>query len=471
MNSASPHQGRVVELEVTDLTLAGEGIGRHGGEVVFVPDLLPGERGRVRLHHRHRRHWSAQLLERVSRSPHRRTPPCTVASRCGGCTLQHLDDGRQREWKRSQVAQALERIGGLRVAVEPLLAPASGLGYRNKALVPLDRAGDGRLRAGFYQRGSHTIVDMDRCPVLDPRLDRLLPLLKQELDDQGWPADVDRSHGGGLRHLGLRIGTRTGQVLVLLISSHDNLPELQQLADRWRTRWPQIVGVLLNLQPEPSNAILGPETRTISGCSWLEEHFAGLSLRIGADTFFQVNTVQAERVAGLLEDALGPVPGPAAGPPSTLIDAYCGIGTFALPLARSPERCPGGVLGLEQSERSVGQANANALRNGLEGTARFEACDVAERLPDLLAGAPPGSVDLVLDPPRRGLEAALCSAIAAHPPRRLAYISCNPATLARDLQRISSGSDLQIRSVQPIDFFPQTTHVECLALLTRADGP
>jgi 23S rRNA (uracil1939-C5)-methyltransferase len=265
--------------------------------------------------------------------------------------------------------------------------------------------------------------------------------------------DVNLSGGGGLRHLALRVGFHSGEVLITLVSSHERLPGLEALAQAWQERWPELVGVGLNLQPHASNVVLGPETRCISGRPWLRERFAGIELQIGADTFFQVNTPQAERLVPLLASFFRP----AADRP--LLDAYCGIGTFSLPLAAAGSP----VLGLESHATSVQQARANAERNQLEA-ARFELADVAAVLADRLQGMS----GLLVDPPRKGLSPESMQAILNTPPPQLAYISCNPATLARDLGLLCAEGTYQLQRVQPVDFFPQTSHVECVALLQRA---
>ncbi|MFM7676574.1 MAG: 23S rRNA (uracil(1939)-C(5))-methyltransferase RlmD [Synechococcus sp.] len=452
--------GQTLRLEAVDLGLAGEGIARQDGAVVFVPGLLPGEAAEVRIEHRARRSYRGRVLELLTPSPERRRPPCILAERCGGCTLQHLGDAAQAAWKARQVREVLRRIGGVAAEPRPILAAADPLGYRNKALLPLQRQPDGRLRAGYYRPGSHRIVNLNHCPVLDPRLDELIEPLKADLEASGWPADPDLAGEPGLRHLGLRLGHHSGEVLLLLVAAHDELAGLETLARRWMERWPQVVGVALNLQPERTNRVLGPTTYPLQGREFLEERFAGVRLRIGADTFFQVNTVQAEQVVPLLQKALAPLP--ASG--STLVlDAYCGIGTYSLPLAALGFS----VHGLEQHPGSVAQAVANAERNGLASQARFTAATVGEVLAEHL----PQASALFVDPPRKGLEPPALAAVLACPPPRMLYLSCDPATLARDLAALCGAEGpYQPEWIQPIDFFPNTTHVETLAVLRRRDS-
>jgi 23S rRNA (uracil1939-C5)-methyltransferase len=445
--------GEVLELCIDDLTHEGHGVARHQGHVIFVPAALPGDRVRMRIIGTRRRHLLGRLEAITAASPQRRRPPCMLADHCGGCSLQAYRDAAQQAWKQAHVSQCLLRLGGLVQELRPLLAAAQPRGYRNRAVIPLERLEDGRLRAGYYRRGSHQIVNMNHCPVLDPRLDALIPSLKADLEATGWP--VDR-HGHGLRHVALRIGERSGELLITLIAASGDLPGLESLAQAWMERWPTVVGVCLNRQPQPSNVLFGAETQVIAGRGWVLEHFADLELRIAADTFFQVNTSQAERLVPLLSEALGPANG-------LLLDAYCGIGTFGLPMAARGWN----VLGLEQHPGAIALANSNALHNGLGQRARFEIGAVADCLGDLLGAASP-VMALLVDPPRKGLEPAVLDAVQRNPPARMAYLSCDPATLARDLDQLC-GPDgpYRIAWIQPIDFFPNTSHVECLTAMTR----
>ncbi|MEB3169145.1 MAG: 23S rRNA (uracil(1939)-C(5))-methyltransferase RlmD [Synechococcaceae cyanobacterium] len=453
MGQAESSGGTTLELGIDDLTREGDGVARHQGQVIFVPTALPGDRVRLRLIGKRRRQLLGRLEAITTASPDRRRPPCILANHCGGCSLQAYRDAAQQAWKQSHVAQCLQRLGGLMPPLRPLLAAADPLGYRNRAVIPLERLADGRLRAGYYRRGSHRIVNMNHCPVLDPRLDALIAPLKADLEAAGWP--VDR-HGLGLRHLALRIGQRSGELLITLIASDLDLPGLAPLAQQWMARWPDLVGVCLNRQPQPGNVLFGAETRVIAGRGWLLERFADLELRIAADTFFQVHTAQAERVVPLLREALGPASG-------LLLDIYCGIGTFSLPLAANGWS----VLGLELQASAIALADRNAADNGLQQRARFRVGAAAAALSELLS-AEPAVTALLVDPPRKGLEPAVLAAVRSQPPRRMAYLSCDPATLARDLgQLCGPEGPYQIDWIQPIDFFPNTSHVECLAALTR----
>ncbi|MEB3243987.1 MAG: 23S rRNA (uracil(1939)-C(5))-methyltransferase RlmD [Cyanobacteriota bacterium] len=451
----------LLTLTVDDLTREGQGLGRHQGQVILVDGALPGDLVQVRLIHRGRRHAVGQLLRLLTPSPERRRPPCILADHCGGCTLQHLSDQGQQHWKHTSVAETLRRLGGITTPIQPLWAAPQGLGYRNRAVIPLERDPHGKLRAGYYRRGSHQIVNLNRCPVLDPRLDAMIQPLKADLDATAWPVDRHAGAadpGAGLRHLALRIGRRSGERLLTLIASHSDLPGIEDLAQRWLARWPELVGVTLNLQPEPGNRLFGAHTITIQGRPWLNEPFAGVQLHIGADTFFQVYSEQAEHVVELLLTALGP-------PGGTIVEGYCGIGTFSLPLARAGWT----VLGLEQHGATVALARANAQRNGLNHRCDFRQGDGALLLEDALSQQLPSAV--LVDPPRKGLAPAATAALLRHRPPRILYLSCDPATLARDLKALASEGPYSVIRLQPLDFFPNTSHVETLAQLHLDPNP
>ena len=440
-----------------DLDRDGKGLARWNGWVIVVPDLLPGETAQVQLQQRQRSRWLGRRLKLIRESPARRRPPCILSTDCGGCTLQSLDDRDQSNWKSDQLVETMQRIGGFGVQPELLLdEPHRSMGYRNRALIPLKRGKDGRLRAGYFRSRSHRIVNLNHCPVLDPRLDALISPLKQDLDLAGWPADHDLAEACGLRHLGLRIAHHSGDILITLVSSHDKLPGIRQLAQQWLNRWNAVKGICLNLQPQANNLVLGRETLCLAGDETILERFCGLDLALSSTTFFQVNTPQAERVVRLLcrwltEQLSG----------GTVVDAYCGIGTISLPLARDEFR----VLGLELNTASVEQARRNALNNGLSKRCRFRAGDVADLLRNELSNCDA----LVVDPPRRGLEERVVRTILNEPPAFVAYLSCDPATLARDLKALLAPSGpYHLNRLQPVDFFPQTTHLETLALMSRS---
>ena len=446
-------QGQLVELLITDLNDTGEGVGRLEGRVIFVPDTVTGDRVLVRLVRVKSNYATGKLHQLLEPSPHRIRPKCIVADKCGGCQWQHIDDAYQHLAKHNLIVQALERIGEFTSPpVAPILTGDSSLAYRNKATYPLKRSATGQVQAGYYQKGSHQLINLNQCPVQDSRLNPLLAEIKQDIEQMGWSIYDENRHQGRLRHLSLRIGRHTGEMLLTLISTDWKLQDLEVQAQKWLTRYPKLVGVCLNRNPNRTNAIFGDETRCVVGQPYLREEFAGLEFQLRPETFFQVNTEAAEALLNVIVEQL------ALRGDEVLVDAYCGIGTFTLPLAQRVRQ----ALGIEVQAASVEQGQINAQLNAIANVT-FQAGAVETLLPQL--GITPDVV--LLDPPRKGCDRAVIETLLQTLPEHIVYISCKPATLARDLKLLCQTDDYQLTHVQPADFFPQTPHVECAAFLVR----
>lgn len=441
-------QGSLIEVTVTDLSNSGDGVGRWGDRVVFIPNTVSGDRALVRLVRVKPQYAHGKLMELLDPSPGRIRPRCLVADRCGGCQWQHVNDDYQGQAKREQVINALERIGGFtNPNVAPILTDAP-LGYRNKATYPLGISATGQVQAGYYRQGTHQLVNLNQCPVQDPRLNPLLAQVKQDIAGRGWSIYNEQRHQGRLRHLGLRIGRRTGEMLLTLVTTDLDLDGIEAQAHEWMERYPNLVGVALNHNPKRTNAIFGEPTQIVAGRAYLREIFAGLELHLRPDTFFQINTEAAEALLGVIIEHLN-LQGT-----ETLLDAYCGIGTFTLPLAQRVRQ----AIAIEVQSAAVEQAQQNARLNAINNVT-FYTGRVKSLLPEL------DTPDVVLlDPPRKGCDRAVIERLKLQP-SRLVYVSCNPATLARDLQWLCQNSPYRLDFVQPVDFFPQTAHVECAAFL------
>ncbi|MEL7508760.1 MAG: 23S rRNA (uracil(1939)-C(5))-methyltransferase RlmD [Cyanobacteria bacterium J06554_1] len=452
-NAPRWQQGQVIDLTIDDLSNSGDGVGRWQERVVFVPNTVPGDKLQVRLTRIKPTYGFGKWLTMVEPSPHRVRPACIVADKCGGCQWQAVDYDYQLQAKECQVRSALMRLGGFAtVPMVPILAAPQPLGYRNKATYPLARGPAGGVKAGYYRQGTHQIVNLNRCPIQNEALNPLLVDAKAVIQEKGWSLYNEKKHQGRLRHLALRVGHNTGQTLLTLVTT-GYLPEVKEQAERWLSEHADLVGVCLNVNSKQTNVIFGDETRCLAGQPYLEEIFLDLRLRIQPATFFQVNTAQAEALVQLVLDTLN-LQGN-----ETVIDAYCGIGTLSLPLARHSARC----LGIEAQAEAVAQAKQNAALNGLQNTEFFVGAveDV------LLEIATQRSVDVVvLDPPRKGCDRTVLDALVHINPARIVYMSCNPATLARDLKVLCS-QGYGLKKIQPADFFPQTAHVECVAFLEQ----
>ncbi|MDY6803808.1 MAG: 23S rRNA (uracil(1939)-C(5))-methyltransferase RlmD [Cyanobacteriota bacterium] len=463
------HQGQIVEIEIGDLSDSGEGVGRWEGGVVFVPDTVPGDRLLVKLIRVKPQYATGKVEKLLEPSKQRIRPQCFVADKCGGCQWQQVEYEYQLEAKQNKIVQALQRIAGLDPAsVAPILPSPSPFGYRNKVTYPLGLSGKGQVQAGYYQKSSHRLINLNKCPVQDERLNPLLEFVKQDIQQRRWSIYNEGQDRGILRHLSLRIGRRTGEILLTLIanSSRKNrkreIPGLETQARQWLDRYPELVGIGINYNSSTSNVIFGPETDCVAGRSYLQEVFGGLQFQLRADTFFQVNTEAAEALLETMVEELN-LQGS-----EIIVDAYCGIGTFSLPLAkklqelghRSPTEVQ--IIGLEAQPQAIELAQSNASLNNLTN-ASFHTGKVEKLLPELEV-----KPDIVLlDPPRKGCAPQVLETLRSLQPNCIVYISCKPATLARDLQFLCEGGDYELTKVQPADFFPQTSHVECVAFLRR----
>lgn len=449
-------QGDLLEIAITDLTDTGEGLGRVDNRVVLIPDVVPGDRALVRLVRVKSQYAQGQLHKLLESSPFRIRPHCLVADKCGGCQWQPIDYDYQLQMKRHLVIQNLQRIGGFTdPVVHPVLPSPSPLGYRNKATYPLGLGATGQVKAGYYQKGSHRLINLNQCPVQDPRLNPLLQSIKQDLQKPRWSIYDETKRTGELRHLSLRVGQRTGEILLTLVVTTGNLPGIQEQAQKWLTTYPGLVGVCLNYNPGHHNVILGSRTECVAGRPYLRENFAGLEFHLTSDTFFQINTEVAEDLLNWILQTLN------CQGNETVVDAYCGIGTFTLPLAQKVKK----VLGLEVQETAVEQAKLNAARNGLDQV-QFQTGTV-ETLLEQLTEVP----DIVLlDPPRKGCDPKVLETLLTLKPDRIVYISCKPATLARDLKILCQPGGYELTQVQPADFFPQTPHVESAAVLRKVSA-
>jgi 23S rRNA (uracil1939-C5)-methyltransferase len=444
-------QGNLLELEIIDFNDRGEGVGKYQGRVVFVPDTVPGDVAAVRLVFVKPGYAIGKLHELVRASGDRIRPACIVADKCGGCQWQHLNYSAQLEAKHQQVVAALERIGKIsHPPVAPVLAAPSSLAYRNKATYPVATSSNCQVQAGYYRRGSHQLINLNQCPVQDPRLNPLLAEVKQDIQYRCWSIYDETKHQGLIRHLSLRIGRRTGEILLTLVVTNWQLPEITLQAQEWLKRYPQLVGVCLNCNSEQTNAIFGSETRCVAGKAYLLEEFANLRFQLRSDTFFQVYTEQAESLLEIVTEKLKLTGN------EVLIDAYCGIGTFTLPLALKVRQ----AVGIESYPASVEQAKLNARLNEIENV-EFLIGKVEDLLPKL--DIKPDIV--ILDPPRQGCDRQTLETLKQIQPTRIVYISCKPATLARDLEILCKSGTYSLQQVQPADFFPQTPHVECVAFL------
>jgi 23S rRNA (uracil1939-C5)-methyltransferase len=444
--------GQELVLTVYTLAYGGEGIAKHQGLIVFVPETVPGDIVRARLVQVKSKFARAEVTEVLTPSPQRVPPFCALAGACGGCTWQHLAYPAQLEAKRAFVENALLHVGRLKpAAVPPTIKAVPQMGYRHKIQVPF-QAGPGGLQAGFFTKRSHMVVPLEECPIQPPLGNRVFRAVRDAAREFGYTGYHEGRHDGQLRHLVIRLGLSTHEALAVIVTAAPELPRAGDFAAELRRRVPELVGVVQNINPERTNVILGREYRTLGGRNHLYEVVKGLKYRISADSFFQVNPYQLPALADAVLEAAD------LSGSETTVDLFCGVGALTLELSRRSRM----TIGVESVRGAIEDARANVLLNNLSGV-EFMAADALAGVRILQRkGFQPDRV--VLDPPRKGCEPALIEAIAAWRPKRVVYVSCNPVTLARDLAGLARGG-YQLLSAQPIDLFPHTYHVETVAAL------
>lgn len=447
--------GEVLDVAVHDLSHKGEGVGRYEGLTLFIPNAAPGDRVKARVVESKKTYARAVLVEVVEPSPDRVPPRCPVVDQCGGCQLQHIAYSKQLDLKRDTVVANITRIGKLNdVIVHPTIGMEDPWNYRNKAQIPVGFH-SGRVIAGFFAPGSHRLVDIDVCDIQHPLGNQIMTAVKSLAQQYGVRIYDERRHTGVLRHVLTRVARGSGEAMAVLVTNGPEFPHAAEIARGLMEQVPGVVSVVQNINSHKTNVVLGETSRVIAGQDHITDYIGDLAFNISPVSFFQVNPVQTEVLyAKAVEYA-------ALTGDQTVLDLYCGIGTISLFLARQAAH----VIGIEWVEEAVRDARINAQRNGVDNV-RFIAGDAATHMPRLAADGIALDV-VVLDPPRKGCDESVLRAIAEVGPKRIVYVSCNPASLARDLNLLDQLGYKTVE-VQPVDMFPHTAHIECCALLVRS---
>jgi 23S rRNA (uracil1939-C5)-methyltransferase len=444
-------RGDRLELEVTGLAFGGAALAKVDGFVVFVENALPGDRVAATVYRRKRQYAEARAEAILRPSPARVAPRCEHVPICGGCRFQDLDYEEQIRHKERQVGECLAHLGGLTTVVRPAIPAPERFHYRNKMEFSFGKDASGALTLGLHRRGFFDrSFDLGRCHIARPVASEIVAETRAWARAEGLEPYDTRRHTGLLRFLAVREGIRTGQVMVNLVASAPH-PSFAGFAERITARFPSVASVVLNLTRRKAQIAVGEEERVLAGRDRIEERLGDLVFEISSASFFQTNTEQGER---LLETALE---GLELRGGERVLDVYSGTGTFTLPIARRA----GEAVGIESSESAVRDAQRNADRNRIENV-RFVRAEAAEALREER-----GPSDAVLvDPPRAGLHPAVARRLIEIGAPRLVYVSCNPATLGRDLALFCE-SRYRLSWVRPVDMFPHTAHIECVAALAR----
>lgn len=437
-----------------DLTHEGAGVAKVDGFPIFVPNALPDEKAQIKVTRVKKGFAFGRLIDLKEESRYRTDAPCPIYKQCGGCQLQHINYEGQLLYKQKQVKDVLERIGKLdlsRITVHPTLGMEDPWNYRNKAQVPVGER-EGGLIAGFYQQRSHEIIDMNECLIQQSENDRVVQAIKEICGKYGIKAYNEERHKGWLRHIMVRYGAVTGEMMVVFITRTNDFPHKAKIVEEITAAFPHVKSIVQNINPKKTNVIFGDETTVIWGEEYIYDTIGDIKFAISARSFYQVNP---EQTKVLYDKALEYAE---LNGEETVIDAYCGIGTISLFLAKQAKK----VYGVEIVPEAIEDAKRNAELNGIEN-AEFEVGEAEVVIPKWYEEGITADT-LVVDPPRKGCDEALLRTILEMKPKRVVYVSCNPGTLARDLRVLEDGGYATCE-VQPVDMFPHTAHVECVAKL------
>ena len=444
----------LVEVTIESMGSAGEGIGKIDGYPLFVKDTFPGDRARVSLTKVKKTYAFARLVELLETSPDREEPRCAQHRRCGGCQIQGLSYEKQLLYKEEKVREDLKRLGGF---AEPPVNPVLGMDepyrYRNKAQFPFGKDKEGRIVTGFYAGRTHSIVPETDCALGIEENQTILNMLLNFMNENHIEPYDENTGKGLLRHALIRKGFATGELMVSLVINGRKFPQIEKLADRLFTI-PGMTSLTLNVNQKNTNVILGDEIIPVRGQTCITDKIGNISYQISPLSFYQVNPVQTEKLYGTALEYAG-LTGQ-----ETVWELYCGIGTISLFLARSAKK----VYGVEIVPQAVEDAKHNAELNGISNV-EFYLGKAEEVLPERYEKEGIHADVIVIDPPRKGCDSACLTTMLAMAPERIVYVSCDPATFARDLKILCADGRYELTRVQPVDMFPQTAGVENVGLL------
>ena len=442
------------KLIIKSYSHRGEGIGRVNNFTVFVPGAILGERVRVKISEVKKNFARGRLKEVISSSPRRTKPLCPVYHLCGSCQLQHIVYEKQLEMKKGIVENALDRIGKQTIKNLPAIGMKDPWRYRNKGYFQVNQE-KGRVRLGFYKAGSYDFVPASGCVLFSLQINRLVSYLEDQLSLQKVTIYNSKTGVGNLRNVLIRESRSTGKIMIVFFTKEDNLGFDQNALNDLDRTFPQVVSIYQNINRSPKAVLQGKDFKLLKGEPNLEDALGPFRFKISPRSFFQVNTAQAEILnEKILEYAN-------FSGEETVIDSYCGTATISIYVAKQAEK----VYGIEVEKSAVRDAKINCELNGISNLKLFTG-KAEERLYKWRRSGEEIHL-IIVDPPRRGCSLKVLKGIIKVKPSKIIYISCNPATLARDLKYLTKDDDYKLKKVLPIDMFPQTGHIECIASLER----
>ena len=445
-------KNKIYEAVITDYTAEGQGIAKVDGCVVFVPNAIAGETCLIRIEKARNTWATGKITQILEKSPHRVQRQCPISASCGGCDFWHMDYQEEIRLKADRVKQALNRLGGEALEEVPILFAPTCQNYRNKAQYPIGSQ-KGRVFAGFFKAGTHDVVENKQCLILPEETEQVKEIVIDYVNQFKISAYDEKTGQGLLRHIYVRRGAVSGQVLVCLVVNGQRLPHTQELINRLQAV-PGFTTLVLSVNTKRGNTVLGDTFLTLYGPGYIEDTMCGLSFRLSARSFYQVNHHQAQR---LYEAAIEQAQ---ITKEDLVLDLYCGVGTITLCMAKAASK----VMGVEVVPQAVEDAKENAKRNHIEN-AEFFCGDAGKAALELeKQGIIPDVV--VVDPPRKGLNQDTIEALNRMSPRRIVYVSCDPATLGRDVALLKQHG-YRVKNALAADLFPRCAHVESIVCLTN----
>lgn len=439
---------------ISDLTYQGMGVAKVEGYPLFVAGALPGEEVKLHVLKADKNYGFAKALEYLTTSPDRVSAGKKELVQTGITPLQHWAYPAQLKYKRKLVVDLLQKAHLSDLEVADTVGMEEPYNYRNKAQVPA-REWHGKLTTGFFRRGSHNFIPLEDYYIQDPRIDEVIIAVRDILRKYKVPAYNEEKHSGVIRNVMVRRGHYSGEVMVVLVTKTKKLMGAAEISADIQKACPDVISVMQNINTEKTNVILGKTSKVLRGRNYIQDQLNGLTFDISAQSFYQVNPVQTEKLYSRAVELAG-LTGE-----ETVIDAYCGIGTISLSLAQAAKQ----VYGVEIVPAAIEDAKQNARLNHLENLT-FEVASAEDAMKKWAAAGIKPDV-IVVDPPRKGLAAEFIEAAATAAPQKIVYVSCNPATLVRDIERFGEQGYSVKQPLEPFDQFPQTTHVETIAVLER----
>lgn len=446
----------IINATITDLTYEGLGVAKVDGFPLFVENALVGEEVRIKVLKAGKNYGYAKVIKFVTESPERVEVKDVKLTQTGIAPLQHLAYPAQLAFKQTQVKNVMAKIAKMPdVKVEATLGMENPFEYRNKAQVPVRKIDD-HLATGFFRKNSHDLVEIDNYHIQDEKIDEAIVTIRGILQHFFVTPYNEDDNTGFLRHLIVRRGHYSHQMMVVMVTRKGKFFDGKMIAEKIHDALPEVVSIVQNINPEKTNVILGKENVVLWGQAYYEDKLLGNKFEISAPSFYQINTTQAEVLYQKAIDFAD------LKPTDIVVDAYSGIGTISLSVAKKVEH----VYGVEVVPVAVEDAQTNAQINKIDNTTFIVGPAEHVMAQWQEEGIKPNVV--IVDPPRKGLAESFIDATVAMEPEKVVYVSCNPATLARDLALFADKGGYVVKEVQPVDLFPQTFHVECVALLEKA---